>query len=245
MGTNENSGQMTGLNLRKFIIAAVFSAISFVVMYFIELPLFYIPVPILKYNPSDIPAIIIGFKFGILPGILVIVFRDILFLFSGKSTFVIGVFMNAASSGIFVFSAALIYKYYKTMLGAISGLLVATAVSAALMLPLNFAVLQLFFPEFMPYLVYFVVFNVSKGIFNSILTFILYKKLSGLLQGSPEVIRESPDKDLDEQKVLLFKSLAKLVKDNPSLKIPETVRKQWDETHDNMEKFEDIIKGKK
>ena len=236
----------SNLNLRKFVMISVFSAISFVFMYFIEIPFPFIPISFLKYNPSDIPALIIGFKLGIIPGMLVILFRTVLFLLSGKDPFFISVFMNAFSSGVFVITAALIYKYNRSLMGAIGGLLVGTVVSTIAMLPVNYAVLYLIFPQFMNQFIYFAIFNISKGILNSIFTVILYKKLSLiLLKEKKNYTNRTSSPELDQQKIKLFKSLAMFVKNNPDMKLPSDLRKSWEETPDNMEKFEEIIKGKK
>ncbi|MCK5685358.1 ECF transporter S component [bacterium] len=242
MSTSNNK-----LDLRKFVLIAVFATISFIFMFFIEVPFPFIPVPFLKYNPSDIPALIIGFKLGILPGLLVIIFRTVLFLLSGKDPFFVSVFMNAFSSGVFVISAALIYKYNRSLLGAISGLLVGTAMSTVAMLPVNYAVIFLLFPNLVKHFVYFALFNISKGLLNSVFTVILYKKLSGILLKEKKIIKNKVQSSpkLDKQKIKLFKSLAMFVKNNPDMKIPPNLRKQWEETPGKMEKFEKIIKGKK
>ena len=62
------------LRLRKLIIISLFSSLSFLIMSYLEfslLPSF----PMLKYDASDVPALILGFSMGTSEGIYVMILK--------------------------------------------------------------------------------------------------------------------------------------------------------------------------
>jgi len=184
-------------NLRKTIIISLFSTISFLIMSFLELPI--IPAfPMLKYDASEIPAMLLGFSIGTREGIYVILLKNFLYiLFSGKgfSDFGIGIFMSTFAGIIMVFVSSKIYLYRPTKKMAIAGLAAATIAMTVLMLPVNYLVLNLL-PFFFPALkevfsqektMLFIwagafPFNMIKGIITSIITIIIYKRISNFLK---------------------------------------------------------------
>jgi riboflavin transporter FmnP len=237
--------------INKISAIGIFSAISFLLMFFLEFPLPFFP-GVLKYDPSDVIALIIGFKLGPLSGLLVVFLRDIVFLLMGKAP-VIGVVLNLIASGSYVFSAALVYKWKRTLNGAIWGMLTGTFIMTAIMIPVNYYVLTTFYSSFLPLFYLFSVFNLVKGILNGIFTFFLYKKVSGVIFKEKSVwVTPSQNKvseaEFDKKKMALFKEIAEFVYSDKGLKLPTQIRKQWEEAHlskDKMKEYEKVIKDRK
>lgn len=98
-----------------------------------------------------------------------------------------GLFMDIISSLAFSLTASLIYKYRKTLAGAILSLAAATAVQVAVMMLSNLlitplytgaprsAVVAMLLPVLLP-------FNVVKSFFNASLVMLLYKPISEALR---------------------------------------------------------------
>jgi riboflavin transporter FmnP len=141
---------------------------------------------------------LIGFSIGTTEGIYVILLKNFLYiLFSGKgfSDFGIGIFMSTFAGIIMVFFSSKIYLYNPTKKMAIVGLSVATIAMTVLMLPLNYLVLHLL-PFIFPNLrevfsnektMLFIwagafPFNMIKGIITSIITVVIYKRISAFLK---------------------------------------------------------------
>lgn len=92
-------------SIKRISFVGVFSALATLMM-FLEFPIFP-QASFLKYDPSEIPALIVSFLLGPKVGMLVILIKDILF-FLVKSGDPVGIAMNAVLGMSFVGLAGLI-----------------------------------------------------------------------------------------------------------------------------------------
>lgn len=144
-------------------------------------------VPFLTYDLADIPILVTTFAFGVIPGMLVLVVVSFIqaFLLGGDSVY--GFIMHIIASGSFLLVAGLIYRVNKTKKTAATSMAIATAVMVVVMLGANYFVTPLFMGAPKEAVValfpYIGLFNLIKGVLNSIITFVVYKKISKFLHG--------------------------------------------------------------
>lgn len=182
-GTPSNANNNTNIwSTRQLVTMALMTAIG-VLLSFIEFPL--LPgVTWLKFDASNMPAMVAGFAYGPGGGVAVGIVTAILhgLLMADFS----GAIMNIIVVIFYILPAALIYKYKHTFAGAIIALIVGTllAVVGAIIgnliitpswlgVPLD-AVIAMIVPVLIP-------FNLIKGALNSVLTLIIYKSISNLI----------------------------------------------------------------
>ena len=182
---------------------AIFSAMAGVLM-FIEIPLFFAP-SFYEIDLSEIPIMICTFYLGPVSGVVAEFLKIIVKLvLKGTTTAFVGDFANFVVGCTFVLPAAVIYHHHKTRRTAIIGMAVGTlcmtvfgSLFNALYLIPKFA--ELFHLPIdqivamgtavnkgitsVPTLVLFAVvpFNLIKGIVDSALTYLLYKRVEFLL----------------------------------------------------------------
>ncbi len=111
------------IKVRYLVFHRRFSAISVVLMY-LEISIPIVP-SFIKFDFSDLPALVCSFAFGPLYGVLVCLLKNLLHLFASQTAGV-GELANFIMGAIFAFTAGTIYKYHKTRGGA-----VISSVSAA------------------------------------------------------------------------------------------------------------------
>lgn len=164
---------------------ALLGALGFLLMY-LEFPLPFMP-SFLKFDFGDVPALIAGFAFGPLAGILAEAIKCALFLFSGRSEAgIIGVSANFVTGASLVVAAALVYQRVHTLKGAILALFVGTIVMTA---TITVADIYIFLPlwnvpveQILPMAISAIIpFNLIKGVLSSTATFLLYKRVSAWL----------------------------------------------------------------
>ena len=187
---------------------AIFSTMAGVLM-LVEIPLFFAP-GFYKIDLSELPVLICTFYLGPVAGVVAEMLKVcIKLLLKGTSTAFVGDFANFAVGCSFVLPASILYhakpSRKSAMLGLIAGTLVMTvfgsAFNAVYLLP-KFA--QLFGMPLdvivgmgtkvnaaitsVPTLVLYAVvpFNLLKGVAVSLLTLLLYKRISPLLHKGDE-----------------------------------------------------------
>lgn len=190
-------------NIRGLTVSAILGAVGFILMV-LEFPLSFVIPSFIKFDFSELPALIAAFTFGPFYGVLVCLIKNILHLFITTSAGV-GEISNFILGAIFVFFAGVIYKHKKTRSGALIGCLfgsllmavisVATnyfivypAFSVVYGLPMN-AIINMYkalLPSadnlFKALIIFNLPFNFVKGLVDSIICFAIYKKLSPLLK---------------------------------------------------------------
>ena len=174
-------------NLRKLTMLAVLSAISFVVMLVGRVPMMSIPGLTLKYDPKDIIIIIGGFMYGPLSAAaisLIVSFFEMIF---ASETGPIGLLMNVVSSCSFACTAAIIYKYKRTLSGAVTGIISGAVLTAFVMVLWNYLITPIYVgipraavvPFLMPF---FLPFNLIKGGINAAAAMIIYKPTARVIR---------------------------------------------------------------
>lgn len=182
---------------RQLVTMALMCAIS-VLLSFIEFPL--IPgVGFLKFDASNMPALVSGFAWGPVAGVAVGVVSAIIHgIMLGDFS---GALMNVIIIICYVVPASLIYKKMHNWKGAIIGLLVAiiTSTIAALLANLGITSFYMTTPE-VPFEEAFNIvlgmivpvllpFNLLKATINSVLTIIVYKSISNLITPKKKQIK--------------------------------------------------------
>lgn len=191
-------------NVRMLTMTAVLSAIAFVLAFF-EFPVPLSP-SFARMDLSDLPALIGAFAYGPVSGVLIELVKNALQLLT-SSTGGIGELANFIMGSSFVVAAGLIYKHHKTKKTAILACLIASVIMGVVVTVVNYFILlpvfEAFMPldqliasfgEFMPFIkkkldvVLFNAFpfNLLKGIGISIVTMLLYKRLTPILKGRQE-----------------------------------------------------------
>ncbi|NLW78318.1 MAG: ECF transporter S component [Ruminococcaceae bacterium] len=170
---------------RKVAALAMFAAMAYVLM----LVSHVIPKVsgFLQFDLKDIPIIIGGFIFGPLASLAISVVVSLIEMITISTSGPIGLVMNILSSCAIACTAAIIYKKWQSIKGAVVGLVVGVLVMTSVMLLWNWLMVPLYTPAvsreavagmLMPI---FLPFNLIKGGVNAALTLLLYKPLvSGL-----------------------------------------------------------------
>lgn len=182
---------------------SMLSVIAFILMFFeIGIPIFP---EFLKIDFSNVPVLIGTFAYGPVTGVAIELFKNLLHLVFKNQTAGIGELADFLVSSSFVLAAGYIYKYRKTLIGAIIGLtagtlamgIVGSVLNYYVFLPLYQVVLGLpmntiigmgtkinsNITDLRTLIVYSILpFNLFKGAVLSVITFLFYKKVSPILK---------------------------------------------------------------
>ena len=203
----KNGGTERILSTRKIVVIGMFSALSTILM-LLEFPVPFAPPTIYKLDFSELPALIGGFAFGPVAGVLIELVKILLkTLIKGTSTAFVGELANFIIGCSFVLPASAIYMLKKrkttAVISCIAGTLVITVAgslfNAFYLLPtfanmfhtdLN-AIVEMGkavnkFVTDVPRFTLFIVapVNLLKGVMVSLPTLLIYKPLSPILKGS-------------------------------------------------------------
>ena len=194
----------TGMSSRvRFItVTAMLSAILFVLMYF-EFPIPIMPA-FIKFDFSDLPALIGTFAYGPLCGVIVCLIKNLLHLMDSNSMLV-GELSNFILGAAFVIPAGLIYKFKKTKKSALIGGITGAVFMGVFCVFSNYFIVypvyyqvampeeailgmyQAILPSMKSILQSLIVFNlpftVVKGLISVAITMLVYKPLSPILKG--------------------------------------------------------------
>lgn len=187
---------------------AIFAAMAGVLM-LVEIPLFFAP-GFYKMDLSELPVLICTFYLGPVAGVVTELIKVLIkLLLKGTSTAFVGDFANFAVGCSFVLPASIVYHARPSRKSALAGMIVGTLVMTVFGSAFNAIYLLPKFAELygMPMeviigmgtkvnaaitdvstLVLFAVvpFNLLKGFVVSLLTFLLYKRISPLLHKGDE-----------------------------------------------------------
>ncbi len=194
------------LSTRKVAMIGMFSAISAILM-MLELPVFFAP-GFYKFDFSELPALIGAFAFGPVAGVMIEFVKIIIkVLFKGTSTAFVGELANFVVGCSMLLPASIIYLFRKNKKTAIAACIVGTLCMTVVGTLFNAVYLLPKFAQMfgMPMeaiiemgtainphitsvttLVMMAVapLNILKGGAVSLITILIYKKLSGILKGS-------------------------------------------------------------
>lgn len=188
-------------NIRKLTVTAILSAVAALLM-FLDFSTPLMP-SFIKMDVSDFPALIASFALGPVSGVLVCLIKNLINLMT-TSTGGVGELSNFILGCMLVIPAGLIYKHKKTRAGAFIGALVGAFCMAAVSFFSNMYLVYPVYTNFMPMemiiqayntilpsvtklwqalLIFNVPFTFVKGLLCSLITFVLYKRLSPILKG--------------------------------------------------------------
>jgi len=192
-------------SIRNMSIIGMLSAVSTVVMLF-EFPLWFAP-SFYKLDASEVIVLIGAFALGPVAGIIIEFLKIVLnLLINSTTTAYVGEIANFLIGCSLIVPASLIYKKHKTIKFAVIGLVIGTISLTIFSVLMNYFVLLPVYSHFYgapidafigmgkkvnPYicdlktLVFFAVapFNLVKGVLSSLITILVYKKLSPIIKG--------------------------------------------------------------
>ena len=181
----------SGAAIRRMVIIAMFCAMSYVAMLLI-----HIKVGFLTLDVKDAVIALCGLYFGPLSALLIAVIVPLLEFVTVSTTGVYGLIMNVLGSVSFSLTASLIYKYKKTLWGAVVGLFSAGVVTVAVMLLANLFITPYYMGAttaavraMIPTLL--LPFNVLKAVSNVGIVLLLYKSMSRALRRAGFLPRKS------------------------------------------------------
>lgn len=189
--------------IKSLAVVAIMGAIGFILMV-LEFPMPFLIPPFIKFDFSELPAIITAFALGPIQGIIVCLIKNLLHLFVTTSAGV-GELSNFILGAIFVGTAGIIYRYKKTRSGALIGSIVGALLMAVISVVSNYFVV---YPAYvtlygMPMeaiigmykallpasdtllkslLIFNLPFTFAKGMIDALICFVVYKKLSPILK---------------------------------------------------------------
>ena len=191
-------------SIKSMAVMAILAAATVPLMWF-EIPLWFAP-PFYELDFSEVPVLIGAFALGPIAGIIIEFLKILLNLVTtGTQTVGTGELANFIIGCSFVVPASIIYYKNKTLKSAIKGLVVGTMIMVVLGAFMNAFVLLPIYAYFfnMPmdglvkmgttvnpainnistFIFYAVVpFNMIKGVLVSLITLLIYKRISGLIK---------------------------------------------------------------
>ena len=198
-----------GINVRVVAFVGMLGALSTVLQLF-EVALPFAP-SFMKFDISELPALFAGFLLGPADGCLVVIVKNLLkLIMRGTNTAFVGELSNAAGSCIYVLCAALIYARNKTKKSAVKALIISTIgvsvvqifMNAWVMFPLYSRLYELSMEAIIGMgskvnplirdnltMMLFGVFpfNLFKHGITSLVTFLLYKRVSAPLKDAMRI----------------------------------------------------------
>ena len=163
------------------------TALSIILVYAIHFPIFP-AAAYLEYDMADVPILIGTFLYGPWWGLALTAVVSLLqwLLVSPQSQWV-GAVMHFFATGSYVVAAGLLYARNKTRTTAIIGMGVGSLLQTLMMIPMNLIFTVHFFGvpreaviALLPTAI--IPFNAIKTVANSIITFLLYKRVAKLLE---------------------------------------------------------------
>jgi riboflavin transporter FmnP len=187
--------------LRALVVTAILGAVGFVLM-FLEFGIPIMP-SFIKFDFSELPALIASFAFGPIYGVVVCFLKNALHLLV-TSTAGVGELANFLMGIFFVVPAGLLYRFKKSRTSALIGSLIGAAVMGMACVLINYFLIypiyyQIMIPEpvilsayqailpgvdsiWKSLLIFNLPFTAVKGLVVSLICFLIYKKLSPILK---------------------------------------------------------------
>ena len=191
-------------SLNKYLKVAILAALAYILM-FIQIPIPLAP-PFMKIDLADVPALIGGFAMGPVYGVIIQLLKNILNL-SKTTTMGVGELSNFIVGAIYVYVSASIYKNNKNkknanlalLIGVLAMTVIATISNAFVVFPTYAKVMGIDLQAFVDmtragnrlvnsYFSLMVLsiapFNIIKGAISSVVTKLIYKRVSPLIKYS-------------------------------------------------------------
>ena len=202
-------------NIRKIAVTAIMGAVGFILM-MLEFPITFLMPPFIKFDFSELPALITAFALGPWWGVAVCLIKNILHL-PATGTAYIGEVSNFILGAIFVCISGYVYKINKNRKSALIGTIIGALTMAVISVATNYFIVypafaavgvidapnpmqvilsmyQSLLPSvdnlFEALVIFNLPFNLAKGLIDAAICFVVYKKLSPILK---------PKKTVDKQ----------------------------------------------
>mgnify|MGYP000862264037 FL=1 len=191
-------------NTKIMVKVSVLAVVSFILMFF-EFPLVFLAPPFIKMDFSDLPALIGSFALGPMAGVIIQLLKNILnVIIEGTTTGGIGELANFVVGAVFAYTAGAFYYKNKTFKNAVIGLIAGTIVMTIAITLANYYIMFPFYAKLMGQstqafvdmgaqlsnkivdlktlmLFSIVPFNLLKGTLLTIVTILIYKRVSPIL----------------------------------------------------------------
>ena len=135
------------VNIRLLVGTGMLSGLAFVLQY-LEFPIPIMPF-FIRFDFSDLPALIGAFAYGPLAGVIVEFIKNLLHCTVTQS-FTVGELSNFILGAVFTGTAGLIYKKNKTKKGAIIGAIVGSVIMGIISFPSNLFIVYPAYEKFTP-----------------------------------------------------------------------------------------------
>ena len=173
---------MKKTNIKKLSVTAMLCALAYICMF-----VFKFKIGFLTFDFKDAILTVIAFLYGPAYAVISSVLVAVLEFLSVSDTGVYGLIMNALSSSVFTVSCGIIYKYRRTLMGAVIGSITAVLSMTAVMLVANIFITPFYMgvarsevAAMIPTLL--LPFNIVKGVVNAAITMIIYKPITTALK---------------------------------------------------------------
>lgn len=189
-------------NTKTMVKISVLAVISFILMQ-LEFPIAFLAPSFLQMDISDLPALIGSFAIGPMAGVIVQLIKNILHLFQ-TSTVGIGELANFVVGSTFAYTAGYIYYKEKTFKRAMKGLILGTLAMTVVITIANYFIMFPFYAKLygidldtiiamgsainkniidLKTMMFIAVvpFNLLKGAIVTIMTLLIYKRVSPIL----------------------------------------------------------------
>ncbi len=184
MNTDKNTAKLAKL--------AMMTAVSLVLLFIVRLP--WPPAPFLVYDPADVPIYITAFAFGPVEGLIVTLVVCLIQAFGLGGDGLYGFVMHFVATGIVALIIGTMYRNSKTRKRAIISLVVGVIAAVVIMSIMNIIVTPIYMGApreaviaMLPTVI--IPFNLVKAGANSLLTLVLYKRISGFLHGTGRTVK--------------------------------------------------------
>lgn len=175
---------------RTITVTGILAALS-IALTFLEVPLPFLFPTFLKLDASELPALLAAFALGPVAGFAVEVLKNFVHFLSGvNGSGGIGELANVVAGSGLVVTAGLVYRFWKRRAGALVGMAAGVVVMTVLACLGNYFFFLRWYgmpaEAVTPTLVLslYAPFNLLKGLLVSLLTALVYKRVSPLLHGA-------------------------------------------------------------
>ncbi len=200
---------MKKVNLKKISVVAILCAIAYVSVF-----LFKFKVSFLTFDLKDAVLAVTAFLYGPIYSVFSSAIVSFLEFLTVSDTGVYGLIMNFLSSAVFALCCGALYKFKRSLGGAILATVTAVFAMTAIMLVANLFVTPFYMgvarsdvikmipPLLLP-------FNVIKGVFNASVTMLIYKPITTALRKAK--ILESNNAKINISKFTLLSVISALL----------------------------------
>lgn len=193
------------LSTKNVVLMGMFGALAGVLMIF-EVPLPFIAPSFYGLDLSEVPVLVGTFALGPVAGFVIEVVKILVKLVIKPSTTgFVGEFANLVFGCALILPAGVIYRFHKTKHSAVVGMAVGTVVMTVVGIVLNALVMIPFYSNFMPLdsilkagaainpaisnvwtfaVICVGPFNLIKGVMVSLITALVYKRISTIIRGA-------------------------------------------------------------